>query len=236
MPFVFLFSGIISKSKGHVHRVAMCLQALKDSQKVLVETEGNTQDCITAEFKNSIKEYLKNHNDWKFEVDLDTSKKAIKLTDYFTEHKQLLAGYDLTTGVPIHNDTEHINNATIKHMRDIILANGQEVLTSVVNKKSHGGIGATTIKDIMIRLTAKGLGKSLDYKPDKGGKTSHRFIKQDIDTLNEIKREDFVKQLSELNITVEQYKEAFSKVPSKSQDAQKRCSDEQNDGHHKKFR
>ena len=218
LRFFCFFSGILSKSKGHVHRIAMCLQALKNSQMVLLDTKENKKGPLTPDFKKKIGKRIQNldKEEAEYEVDLDTSKKAIKLTNHFMEHKKILAGYEKT-----HNFTRASTANPV--MRKIILEQGQTVLTKTINKRYS--IPAEKIKNAMILLSAKSLGQSTDYighPSGKGGKTSHKFIKQDYEELNGEARQEFNQELSQLEITPEQYKKSFCEIPENNSDRKKR--------------
>ena len=146
------FPGIIAKSKGQVHRLAMCLQALKISQNILKQTFTNINEPIDEDFKHKINDYQKKYPP-KFEVDCEMAQKSIELVKYFTFQKKILAGY------PENHDPSRLPDKNMQLMRKILLFNGECVSVNAINR-NFGKIGqrAPEIKEAMNELQGRNLG------------------------------------------------------------------------------
>ncbi|XP_062601644.1 uncharacterized protein LOC134263323 [Saccostrea cucullata] len=165
-------SGMLGKLKGHTQRLAMIIQAVLNAAEFLVSVGESSNQPITSEFQDIVKNglLLPTDVDNICLINTQSTEKSINLAKYFMNHKKYLSGYT-AAGV-----LEQSCNIIPQLTRKILLYPGPSVPCNAITRSTRNT--AEQVKDEMKSLCEQGLGETKHEKPQGGGRLIFTFIKK----------------------------------------------------------
>ncbi|XP_062604430.1 uncharacterized protein LOC134266213, partial [Saccostrea cucullata] len=165
-------SGMLGKLKGHTQRLAMIIQAVLNAAEFLVSVGESSNQPITSEFQDIVKNrlFLPTDVDNICLINTQSTEKSINLAKYFMNHKKYLSGYT-AAGV-----LEQSCNIIPQLTRKILLYPGPSVPCNAITRSTRNT--AEQVKDEMKSLCEQGLGETKHEKPQGGGRLIFTFIKK----------------------------------------------------------
>ena len=147
---ILFLLGLVGKQKGHVHRLAMVIQALSNASEILLLAEQMQAGDIDSDFKEKIKKCItdKYGETNTIMINTNTTSRSITLVKYFMQHKKFLSGYNIS-GVGVLPVSSQLS-------KKILLYPGKTVPCNTITKNTR--YTADQVKQEMKQLANVGLG------------------------------------------------------------------------------
>ena len=181
----------------------MLLQAINNAANVL-EAVGELDNApLTDSFKETVKKYIQENNvDEKVLINLDNTKRSIRMSNYFLAHKKFLSGYT-PSGV-----VDQSVNMTSQLSRKIALYPGNIVPCNAITKSTR--YTAEQVKEEMRQMAELGLGETKHEKPVGGGRLIYIFYKKELCALSLEQTVDITSKLSKVGIELKEYEHSLA--------------------------